>query len=74
MLSMSAGLVGAVVGNPLDLVLVRMQSDTTHPVEKRRNYTNVVNALRRVPAEEGFTTLWRGFPSFAGRAISTTCA
>ena len=43
-MSMFAGLVGAVVGNPFDLVLVRMQSDTTNPVEKRRNYKNVFNA------------------------------
>ena len=73
-MSMFSGFVGAVVGNPFDLVLVRMQSDTTNPIEKRRNYSNVINALRRVPAEEGLSTLWRGFPSFAARAVATTCA
>lgn len=72
--SMFAGLVGATFGNPFDLVLVRMQSDTTHPPELRRNYSSVFHGLWRIPKEEGFAALWRGYPSFAMRGIACTCA
>lgn len=29
------------------------------PVEQRRGYSNVFNALARITREEGVTTLWR---------------
>jgi len=37
-----------------------MQADKTLPVEQRRNYTNVGNAMSRVISEEGFFSLWKG--------------
>lgn len=62
--SLTAGAVGSFVGNPADLALVRMQSDNNLPVEERRNYKNVFDALMRTVREEGVTTLWRGsFPT-----------
>ena len=63
-LSLFAGAVGAVVGNPTDLALVRMQSDSALPVNERRNYRNVFDALFRTAKEEGVLSLWRGsFPT-----------
>lgn len=35
----------AVVGTPSDVALVRMQADATLPVEQRRNYRNVFQAI-----------------------------
>ena len=35
---LTAGGLGALVGSPADLSLIRMQSDATLPVERRRNY------------------------------------
>jgi len=62
--SLFAGAVGSFVGNPADLALVRMQSDNNLPVNERRNYKNVVDALLRTVREEGLFTLWRGsFPT-----------
>jgi len=58
--SITAGAVAAFVGNPADLVLLRIQSDATLPPEKQRKYTSVINALRRIPAEEGIRSLWKG--------------
>jgi len=43
--SLIAGSFGSFIGNPADLCLVRMQADSTLPVEQRRNYTGVFNAL-----------------------------
>jgi len=64
--SLFAGAVGSLLGNPADLALVRMQSDNNLPVNERRNYKNVVDALTRTVREEGLFTLWRGsFPTIA---------
>ena len=68
--SIAAGGLGAVVGNPADLALIRMQSDHTLPVEKRRNYNGVVNALTRIAREEGFFSLWRGCGPTVARAMA----
>ncbi|RYG43804.1 solute carrier family 25 protein, partial [archaeon] len=57
---MGAGALGAFIGNPADLSLVRMQADASLPVAERRNYTGVVNAMSRVIKEEGVLALWRG--------------
>ena len=72
--SIIAGGVGSFIGTPADLCLVRMQADTTLPVEQRRNYTGVFNALQRIVAEEGFTALWSGAVPTMTRAISLNVA
>lgn len=58
------------IGTPMDVALVRMQSDSMKPEKERRNYRHVIDALRRVAAEEGFGSLyavreikWRGVRS-----------
>lgn len=58
--SFFAGGIGAFVGNPADLILVRMQADATLPVEHRRNYKNVFHGASCIVRDEGFTNLWRG--------------
>lgn len=58
--SFIAGSVGSWFGNPCDLVLVRMQADTSLPVNERRNYKGVGDAFRRIMAEEGLTAYWVG--------------
>uniref|UniRef100_A0A6N2LGV6 Uncharacterized protein n=1 Tax=Salix viminalis TaxID=40686 RepID=A0A6N2LGV6_SALVM len=40
-----SGAVGAAVGNPADVAMVRMQADGRLPIEHRRNYKSVVDAL-----------------------------
>lgn len=46
--SLAAGGLGAVVGTPADLSLIRMQADSTLPPEQRRNYKGVGDALTRI--------------------------
>jgi len=41
------GALGAVVGNPADVSLVRMQADGTLPLEQRRGYKNVFDAIAK---------------------------
>jgi len=55
-----AGGIGAFVGNPAELALVRMGADGKKPVEQRRGYKNVFDCLYRVAKEEGVANLWQG--------------
>ncbi len=83
----SAGGLGAFVGTPAEVALIRMSADGNRfpevyfcniirrsadgklPLDQRRNYTWVGNALTRVVREEGILTLWRGCGPTIGRAI-----
>eukprot|EP00743_Colponemidia_sp_Colp-15_P003616 GILK01003901.1.p1 GENE.GILK01003901.1~~GILK01003901.1.p1 ORF type:complete len:318 (+),score=46.52 GILK01003901.1:39-992(+) len=71
---MTAGGLGAFVGCPGDVVMVRMQADGRLPVEQRRNYRHVFDGLRRIVSEEGAATLWRGSRPTVLRAMLTTSA
>ena len=68
--SLTAGGLGALVGTPADLILIRMQSDSTLPVDQRRNYKSVFDAAARIPKEEGFTKLWSGGVPTITRAMA----
>ncbi|KAK4538817.1 hypothetical protein CDCA_CDCA20G4842 [Cyanidium caldarium] len=65
---LSAGAIGACVGNPAEVALVRMMADGRLPPEQRRNYHSVFDALARIVREEGVRTLWRGVSPTIGRA------
>jgi len=69
MASIIAGSMAATAANPADLILVRMQSDGTLPVEQRRNYKNFFDAFTRVIREEGVLSLWRGCGPTIARAV-----
>ncbi|KAL4792042.1 mitochondrial carrier domain-containing protein [Aspergillus venezuelensis] len=67
---LTAGGIAAMIGNPADLALVRMQSDGLKPPEARANYRSVIDALFRISKAEGVTALWAGaFPTVV-RAMS----
>lgn len=57
---LTAGGLAAMVGNPADLALIRMQSDGLKPAANRANYTSVFDALVRIAKGEGITALWAG--------------
>ncbi|XP_063697006.1 mitochondrial 2-oxoglutarate/malate carrier protein-like [Culicoides brevitarsis] len=73
-LGMMAGAVGAFVGTPAEVSLIRMTADGRLPVAERRNYTGVFNALSRMVREEGLVTLWRGCVPTVGRAMVVNAA
>jgi len=55
-----AGTAGALICNPADLALVRMQADRRLPVSQRRKYRHFLHAIRQIGREEGAFTFWRG--------------
>jgi solute carrier family 25 oxoglutarate transporter 11 len=65
-----AGGLAAVVGNPCDLALIRMQSDGLRPVAQRSNYSSVIDALVRISRAEGVGALWAGAYPTVVRAMA----
>lgn len=63
------GGVGAVIANPADLVLVRVQADFLIPDCDKRNYKNVFQAIRSIAKHEGLKALWNGTIPTSTRAI-----
>ncbi|KDP29751.1 hypothetical protein JCGZ_18686 [Jatropha curcas] len=69
-----AGAIGAAVGNPADVAMVRMQADGRLPPAQRRNYKSVVDAITRMAKQEGVTSLWRGSSLTVNRAMLVTAS
>lgn len=67
---LSAGGLAAMIGNPADLALIRMQSDGLKPLAERKNYSSVFSALRSIAAAEGVASLWAGAAPTVVRAMA----
>ena len=60
-MGVTSGSVGAFIGNPAELALVRMGADGKEPdPAKRRNYKHSIDCVVRVAREEGASALWNG--------------
>ncbi|KAL2760089.1 hypothetical protein ACRALDRAFT_2038799 [Sodiomyces alcalophilus JCM 7366] len=67
---LAAGGLAAMIGNPADLALIRMQSDGLKPLAERKNYTSVIDALRGIARSEGVAALWAGAAPTVVRAMA----
>lgn len=65
----TSGAIAAFISCPAEVTLVRISNDSTLPIEKRRNYTGVVNAFQRILTEEGVGAFFRGSSPFVNRAM-----
>jgi len=65
----AAGGLGGIAGNPADIILVRMTSDSIRPPEKRYGYRNAVVGVINLIREEGIRGLARGIETNAFRAM-----
>ncbi|XP_064642907.1 mitochondrial 2-oxoglutarate/malate carrier protein-like [Lineus longissimus] len=73
-IGMTAGAIGAFVGTPAELALIRMTADGRLPKAEQRGYKNVFDALYRVIKEEGVLQLWRGCGPTMTRAVVVNAA
>lgn len=73
-MSMVSGALGGLVGNPLDVVNIRMQNDSSLPVLDRRNYRNALDGLYRIVKHEGPGALFRGLAPNLVRGVLMTAS
>ncbi|KAG9731133.1 hypothetical protein KCU73_g11676, partial [Aureobasidium melanogenum] len=68
-----SGLVGSVVGNPADILNVRMQNDAALLPAERRNYGNAISGFITIVREEGWKqSVFRGMVPNLGRGALMT--
>merc|ERR1712178_670165 len=68
--ALGAGGLAAIIGNPADLALIRMQADSMKPVAERAGYTNVFNTSGAIVKEAGVGGLMAGAGPTATRAMA----
>jgi len=69
LIGVTAGGIGAFVGTPAEVALIRMTADGRLPLDQQRGYTSVFNALSRIVSEEGVLALWRGCIGLCGQNL-----
>ncbi|EPQ66713.1 Bgt-1129 [Blumeria graminis f. sp. tritici] len=65
-----AGGFAAMLGNPADLALIRMQSDSLKPIHERQNHRHALSALKDIARSEGLVALWAGATPTVARAMA----
>ncbi|ORX98961.1 mitochondrial carrier [Basidiobolus meristosporus CBS 931.73] len=65
---------GGIVGNPGDVLTIRMANDGNLPPELRRNYKHIFDGLVRIVGEDGVMGLFRGVWPTTIRAMLMTSA
>merc|ERR1719386_232252 len=68
--ALSAGGIAAVVGNPADLALIRMQADSMLPAAERAGYSNVFTTMGLIVKADGVGGLMAGCMPTATRAMA----
>ncbi|KAI4835297.1 hypothetical protein E4T44_08665 [Aureobasidium sp. EXF-8845] len=69
-----AGGAAGLIGNPTEVVLVRMCADGAKTAAERYNYGNSIRALFRIAKEEGMSTFSRGLTPNIVRSVIMTPA
>lgn len=72
LLAAGSGCIGGIVGNPADLVNVRMQNDSKLEESARRNYKNGIQAIYKIGKTEGVLSLYTGTSMTALRGLLMT--
>jgi len=68
--ALSAGGLAALLGNPADLALIRMQADSMKPAAERMGYTSVVTTIGMIMKADGVGGLMAGAGPTATRAMA----
>eukprot|EP00916_Digyalum_oweni_P002346 GHVL01004300.1.p1 GENE.GHVL01004300.1~~GHVL01004300.1.p1 ORF type:complete len:298 (+),score=63.10 GHVL01004300.1:59-952(+) len=65
-----SGAIASTICCPVEVSLIRMQADGRLPINQRRGYKNVFDAIFRIIKEEGLHTCWRGSTPTIVRAMT----
>merc|ERR1719473_2607625 len=68
--ALGAGGLAALIGNPADLALIRMQADSLLPAAEQRGYAHVGDALASIVKNDGAMGLFAGAAPTAARAMA----
>jgi len=68
--ALGAGGLAALIGNPADLALIRMQADSMKPVAERAGYSNVFTAMSLIVKHDGPAGLMAGWLPTSTRAMA----
>merc|ERR1712003_582527 len=68
--ALSAGGLAALLGNPADLALIRMQADSMKPAAERAGYTGVITTIGMIVKSDGVGGLMAGAGPTATRAMA----
>eukprot|EP00392_Amoebophrya_sp_AT5.2_P002182 g2187.t1 len=68
--ALAAGGLAAILGNPADLSLIRMQTDSMLPKEKQAGYRHAGHAMSSIMKTEGFGGLFKGAAPTSVRAMA----
>lgn len=69
-----AGGLAGMIGNPTEVVLVRMCADGAKPLAERFRYANPIVALYRIGKEEGVKVFGRGLSANVARSVLMSMA
>ena len=68
---LAAGALGASLGNPTEVALIRMQSDSLLPAAQQARHKSAFHALASITRNEGVAALWSGAYPTIIRAMAT---
>lgn len=69
-----SGAIGSALSNFADVICLRTQNDPGLPLERRRNYKNIADALVKMISTEGWGSIWTGVGIGAKRAAVSSAA
>lgn len=64
-----SGAFAGVIGNPAEVILVRMCADGAKPMAERKNYPDAARGLVQIAREEGIGTFGRGLAATVVRSV-----
>lgn len=71
-ISVVAGICGGVIGNPADIINIRMQNDRSLPKDQQRHYKHAIDGLIRMYKDEGVRAMFRGLGPNCTRGVLMT--
>lgn len=70
--SVISGACGGLIGNPADVINIRMQNDKSLPISQQRNYKNCIDGIIKIYKNESIKTFFNGWKPNLIRGVLMT--